>query len=245
MLERERVITCLPGRPRSSAACAAAFAQERRQALEIRLALQHELVGFLVGQHVLGELRAEAREPLGDGGQPLLVLRPEPGARADEDGVVAVEDAGLFGAETQAVAPVVERSHAPEQGLVHEDAVAVLGQDGRHVALDRLEGVVGVRARQVEEDAADPLEAQPAPLHGLDGVGEAGLLPAARDGGDLGLLLRQGGVEGRPVMLRRDALEGRKAEGAGPGAEKGIGRGSRVGCGHGMALPLIGRESES
>ena len=93
MLERESVMTCLPFRPALLRRLGRGLAQEGRQAVEIRLAVENELIGFLVGQHVLRELRAEAREPLGDRGEPLLLLRPELRAGAHEDGVVAVEDA--------------------------------------------------------------------------------------------------------------------------------------------------------
>ena len=91
MLERDSVMTCLPARPRSSAALGRGLAQEGRQAGEIGFAVENERVGLLVGEHVLRELRAEAREPLGDGGEPHLRLGLEPRAGAHEDRVVAFE----------------------------------------------------------------------------------------------------------------------------------------------------------
>ena len=44
------------------------FAQEGRQTFEIRFAIENELIGFLVRQHILRELRAKSRQPFGDGG---------------------------------------------------------------------------------------------------------------------------------------------------------------------------------
>ena len=46
----------------------------------------------------------------------------------------------------------------------------------------------GVRAREVEEDAADPLQRRAAALQRLDGVGESGQCRVARDRVDLGAL---------------------------------------------------------
>ena len=46
-------------------------AREIRQAGEIAL-LEHQRIGLLVGQHVLPELGAEARQPLVDRGEPVL-----------------------------------------------------------------------------------------------------------------------------------------------------------------------------
>ena len=51
--------------------------QEVRQAGEVRLAVEDEGVGLLVREHVLGELRAQRREPLRDRGEPRLRLGPE------------------------------------------------------------------------------------------------------------------------------------------------------------------------
>ncbi len=172
MLDRDRVMTCLPARPRSSAAPAAASTQERRKPGEIRLAVEHEAVGVFVREHVLGELRAEVARRSVMAARRALSSRLEAGARADEDRVIAVEDAGLFGREAERVLLPVERLDPAEERLVHEDGVAVLGQERRHLALDRLDRLVGMRARQVEEDAADALEQRAAAFQRLDGVGE-------------------------------------------------------------------------
>ena len=86
----------LPGWPRSSAAARGIGAGKIRQAGEIAL-LQHQRIGLLVGQHVLPELGAEARQPLVDGGKTVLGRLFERRAGAHESGVVAVEHAGLLG----------------------------------------------------------------------------------------------------------------------------------------------------
>ena len=75
-------------------------AGEVGQAVEIGL-LEHERVSLLVGQHVLAELGAEARQPLVDGREPVLRRLLQRGAGAHEAGVVALEHARLFGIEAE------------------------------------------------------------------------------------------------------------------------------------------------
>ena len=88
---------CWPFRPRSSRGAARRRAREVRQAGEVVLAERHH-VGLLVGEHVLAERGAERREPIPDLLQPLLRGRIEPGARAAEQRVVALQHARLLGA---------------------------------------------------------------------------------------------------------------------------------------------------
>ena len=74
-LERDSVMTCLPGHAALGGGGARGGAHEIGQAGEIGLAVEHQRVGLLVGQHVLAERGAERRQPLGDLGQPLLARR--------------------------------------------------------------------------------------------------------------------------------------------------------------------------
>ena len=76
MLDRASVITCLPESPAPRPPRRRPPAG-RGQSGEIRFAVEDEGVGFLVGQDVLGELRAEARQPLGDGREARLRIRRE------------------------------------------------------------------------------------------------------------------------------------------------------------------------
>ncbi|MEZ5904032.1 MAG: hypothetical protein R3C69_02650 [Geminicoccaceae bacterium] len=70
MLERARVTTCLPTEPARRGA-GSGGADEVGQAGQVRLAVENEHVGLLVGEQVLGEAGAERGQPLGDGGEPL------------------------------------------------------------------------------------------------------------------------------------------------------------------------------
>ena len=94
MLDRASVMACLPGSPRSSAARAAA--SRGGQTGEIGFAFENERIGLLVREHVLGELRPEGRQALGDGGDPRLRFGFEARACPREDGVIAIEHAGLL-----------------------------------------------------------------------------------------------------------------------------------------------------
>ena len=129
-------------------------AHEIGQAREVVLALEHERIALLVRQHVLAEAGAERRQPLVDLGEPRLGRGIERGAGALEHQVVALEHARLLGRQAELVALAMQSIDAAEQRLVHEDAVPVLGLERRELALDRLDGVVGVRAGEHVEDAA-------------------------------------------------------------------------------------------
>ena len=125
-------------------------AGEIGQAGEVAL-LQHQRVGLLVGQHVLAELGAEARQPLVDGRQPVLGRLVERAAGPHEAGVVAVEHAGLLGGQTERITLAVKLGDAGIERPVEVKRVAVAGEQRRDVPLDRLEGVGGVGPGQHEE----------------------------------------------------------------------------------------------
>src|SRR4051812_17751338 len=78
-------------------------AQEIRQASQVLLALQHERVGLLVGEHVLAECGAEPGEPLDDRSESLLAAAVESGAGALKTNVVAVENTPLLGIEPERI----------------------------------------------------------------------------------------------------------------------------------------------
>ena len=95
-------------------------------------------------------------------------------------------------------------------------------QDRRHLALDRLKFVIGGGAGEIIEDVGDPIEAAPAALQRLDGVGESWRRGVLRDGVDFGPRFFQGDLEGRAEMRRLDARERRRLERPGPGGEERI-----------------------
>jgi hypothetical protein len=147
--------------------------------------------------------------------------------------MIAIEHARLLGREVDVVASPVERVDPPKQRLVHEDRVPVLGENRRELALDRLEGIVGVRTGEIEEDAADALQPPSAALQGRERVVERRLAGISGDALDLAPLLVQRGFESGAKVLGRDRFERRDPVRGRPIAEQGI-RGKRgLRCRHG------------
>ncbi len=192
------------------------------QTRKIVLAIEHQRIVLLVRQHILAEARAERRQPLVDGGEPFLRRRIEPCAGTLEPKMVALEHPRLLGREAELIAAAMQRIHAAEQGLVHRDLVPVLGVDRRELALDLLDRIVRVRAREQVEHIVEAGELGAALLHRIDGVGKGG---RGRIGGDCLDLGAMGGISariGRMEMLGHDARERRHAERRGPWLGKRI-----------------------
>jgi hypothetical protein len=195
--------------------------EEVRQAVEVVPVERHQ-PGLFVRQHVLAKLCGKRRQPFGDCGEARLGLRLEPGAGAGEIEMIAGEHARLFGRKPEAAPFGVQRVDAPEQRVVQIGLVAMARQDRRHLPLDRLQFVIGRRARQIEEDAPHLVEAAPAALQGLDRIGEGRPLRVCSDSVDLLPGLVESGLERRPEVGGFDALERRRLEGLGPGLEKRV-----------------------
>jgi len=114
------------------------------------------------------------------------------------------------------------RIDAREQFRVHVDRRAVGGEPGSHVALHRLQGLVGIRGGEVPENARDATQRAAGLLQRDDRVFEIRRRRLPGDGGDLRLMVRERTGEGGREMLRADAREGRQAERRRPVFEKGI-----------------------
>ena len=170
MLERPSVMTYLPGSLRSAAASAATAITDSGRPARSSGALEDQHPGALVGEDVLAEGGADLGEALVDRLEPGLAGGVEARAGADEIGVVAVDDARLFGAERGAVLP--HGLDAAEQGRVEVDRVPVRREERRHLALDRLQVGIGVGAGQVAEDRIDAGEAEAGCLERDDRVVE-------------------------------------------------------------------------
>ena len=173
--------------------------QEIRQPRPVGLVLQHHLPGRLIGEHVLLELRAEHREPLHDLGHPCPPRLVEAGPGAGEHAVIEFQHPQRLGIEAEAVAGLPERLDPGEERGVQQH----LGADPRelrhHRALDLVDLGRGVGARLVEEGRCDPAEPVARTLQRLDRVDKAWLSGIARNGGDLGALLGNGGLEGLAI----------------------------------------------
>jgi hypothetical protein len=196
-------------------------AGEIRQAGEVAL-LQHERVSFLVRQHVLAELGAQAGQPLIDRRQPVLACLIERGAGPHESGVIAIKYPDLLRRQAKRIAPGMEAADAGIERPVKVKHVAVAGEQRRDVPLDGLQGIGGVGPGQDVEHICDTIEVTSALLQGLDGVGEGRGRRVGGDGVDLGTVAHERLVESGTEMLRLYTSERRQIEWAGPAGEQGI-----------------------
>jgi hypothetical protein len=109
--------------------------------------------------------------------------------------------------------------------------VPVPGAAGRDVALDREQRLVGVGARERAEHVGHAPEQPAAQFERRDRVVEAGRGLIGRDRRYLGIVVREGAVEGRRKVRGRDAPERRGAERTGPFLKERIVGGSGRGGG--------------
>ena len=110
-----------------------------RQASQLVLGAQHQLVRGLVVQHVLAEQRGQAGQLLHHRRVAGLVGPLQARAGADEVKVDALQQAQLLVREIQRGAGLVQGVDAGEQCRVHVDAVGVRGQRAGHLTLHGLQ----------------------------------------------------------------------------------------------------------
>jgi hypothetical protein len=163
MLERERVTAYLSGWPRS-AATRLALAMKKsgrpwRSGLSSSMSQAFSSAGTF-----WPSCAASVASRLGDRRQSRLGLGRRARAGASEIEMIAVEHARLFGRKPEFVFIGVEGVDALEQRLVQIGLAAVAREHWRDCALDRLQIVVGRRAREIEKNARHFVEAAPAAL---------------------------------------------------------------------------------
>jgi len=108
---------------------------------------------------------------------------------------------------------------AGEQRGIRGDGVGVLGQLGRHVALNGLQVVVGVRAGEVPEHASHTVKFAARVFQCADCIGKGGLGRRAGDLVDLGPVCGHAALEGGEEMLRQKFVERGRLEGRIPGLQ--------------------------
>ncbi len=192
------------------------------QAGEIVARLEHQREGLFIGEHVLRELRAERGEPLADLGEPRFDLRRKARAGAAEGEMMAFQDAALFGVEAKRIALLIDGIDAREERIVQMDLGVMPGEERRDLALDRLDRVIRMRMREIEEDGRDTAERAPRTLQRGDRIFEIGRRGIFRDGRNLGPMFGEGRRKRRTIMIGRDAVERRNAKRRGPVGQKRI-----------------------
>ena len=176
-----------------------------------------EVEGEGVGgvQDVLAVFELQQGEFLFEPGVGLLVFGPEQRAAAHEALVALLQELALVGRQVQRVASVVDGLDAREKRLVERYVHVEVGQQGRDLLGDLLHPVVALGFEQVEEDAADAVQAGAGEFERLDGVGEVGRGRVGGDGVHLGLAGLDGRPEGRQIVFLADQVEARRPEGKG------------------------------
>ena len=198
-----------------------------RQSGKIVRPVENKRERLFVGEHVLAEQGAEARQPLADRRQARLPLRVEARAGAGESDAPTFERPRRLGVESETVARLMQRLDAGEQRVVEHDRVALARQNRRDVAFDALDLVAGLGAGEMEERRAHPLEKRAGALQGDDRVVEGRRGGIGDDRRDLGAPFGQRRVECGWKVLGSDAIERRRAERRVPRREQGIVGGRR------------------
>ncbi len=201
-----------------------AVAHEVRQSGEVAR-IDAEMPRLLVVQHVLAELRMQHRQPLRDGAHPCPCLRPQPGAAAQVAAMHPLQQPHLVGLQPECRAAGMQRVDPREQTGIERDPHAVLRQQRRHLAVDRLQLGAAQAQHQVGEHRPHPPQRAAAALQRLDGIGEVGRLGAVGDRGDLRQVRPHRRRERGHELLRPDQVERRRLERRGPGSEQDVGRG--------------------
>ena len=161
MLDRESVMPCLPGRPRSAAVCAAAETSEDGKPCEIVLRVENQHIVLFIGENILAEFRAERGEALVDLGEPRLGCVRQAAAIAHKGGMIAIENPQLFGVEAEFALAPMKRGDPLKQRVVQIDVALMAGELWRDLPFDRFDFVIGVGAREIEENRANRSRSRP------------------------------------------------------------------------------------
>ena len=180
MMERESVTTCLPGKPRSSAADAMA-SRTKSGSPASSLSSDSNIDQLFSSLSTFWPKQgAEACEPFVDVRQAGLAIRRELRPGPDEALPVPLEHPQGLRVEAKQVASPIEGVDAGKQRGVHRDPRGVPRQPAGNLGLERLDDIVGVRPGAVPEERGDAGQRLAGLLEGDDGIVEAGFVRALR-----------------------------------------------------------------
>jgi hypothetical protein len=136
--------------------------------------------------------------------------------------VVALEETLLLRTEAERVASGVEDVDAAKQAVIEIDRAVMLGQNGRDLALDGLQGVIRIRAGQIEKGGRDAAEQSSASLKRDDRVLERRIRGVLRDGLHLATIFGHRGIERTAKTRPVDTVKWRRLERRRPGLEQRV-----------------------
>ena len=177
------------------------------QTLQLGLVLDEVLISVGLGYDVVAELQAQQSKLLVDLHQAGFLLGIELGTVVDKRLVGLGEQSHLFRRQTERLTLVIDGLHALEEGLVQQDAIVQVAQEGRYLLCDLVPLVIAVSLQHVEEDAGDAVELQTGAVQRYDGVFKRGLLAVVVDSVHLGFLLLDSCLKSRHEFLQFDLVE--------------------------------------
>ena len=197
------------------------FAHVGRQTVQfVRREHHHEAV--VLRADVVRELHGRQRQFAVDLLQPGLLLGVEQRPGPHETAVGLLDEAQLFGIQTERRALLIDRLDAFEELLVEPDLVGMGRQQRSHLDLDLLQFGGILRGAEHVEDQRHLREHRSGVVVGEDRVFERGFVVVRRDGVDLGVVERHAALQSRQEVFGGDAVEGRHPVGGLPLGEEGI-----------------------
>ena len=151
-----------------------------------------------VGQQVAAELLGEHAQPLVEFGQTLFISLVQGRAASFE-----LTEQPLVEADGLGVTGHVGLADEAVEIHVLVDRISVRRQPRHELGGDLIHLIGGISAVEIEEPGRHPVQHLPGDLQRLDGAGPGGFI-LGQDRRDLGVVLRQGGIEGRQDVLQTD-----------------------------------------
>ena len=187
------------------------IAHRLRQSGEFVFTLEHEELIVLFGEHVLAELREQARELLIDLGKTLFRFRVQARAGMDEVCVIKPGHALLFGREPRFGRRVVDCFDSFEEWFVLCDLIVEGREAWGHLSLDHLELRATHRRAPNSVNRCHAIERVSAAFESGDGIFEIRRRGIAGDALNLAELFSHRGFESRFKERYLNAIKWRNA----------------------------------
>ena len=180
------------------------------QSVEVLL-VEHKLEGVVFGQQIVAEFLFKARQLFVYLAQAILFVGRECYAVAHKGAVHVFEHGALFGCQVERLFLCIDGCHAFVQIGIHENVVAVFGNQRQGFFHDGSQVVVAIGFDQVEQHACYFGKQFARFFVGGDGVVECRRGGVGHDGSDFGVVLRNAFANGRQVVRFFYFVERRQA----------------------------------